>query len=200
MRLVVVRHGETAWNVEQRLQGATDVPLSDRGRAQAARLAERLKDETFTAIYASDLQRASDTAALVAETHDLPVQRDPRLREQAKGRWEGLTFVQIEARYPETLQCWQADRSHAPGGGEDITAVAARIGAALDSMRAAHTADHTVLVVSHGMVLRTLLCIALGLDPMVGWHMQLGNTSISELRLSAEDCVLVRLNDTCHLR
>ncbi len=199
MRLVLVRHGETIWNEEQRLQGATDVPLSERGRAQAARLAGRLAAEPFVAIYSSDLLRASETAAILAAAHDLPVQHDPRLREQSKGIWEGLTWEEVEARYPDTIERWQADRDAPPQGAEGVTTVADRVKNALDAIRTAHTDGDSVLLVSHGMALRTLICVALGLDPLFGWHLRLDNTALSELCFDAEGAVLVRLNDTCHL-
>jgi probable phosphoglycerate mutase len=200
MRLVLVRHGETIWNEEGRLQGATDVPLSQRGRAQAARLAERLAGQTFAAIYASDLRRASETAAILAASHDLPVRLDPRLREQSKGVWEGLTWPDIEERYPDDLARWEVDRDHPPGGAESASAVEARVRAALAAIRAAHPGDEAVLLVGHGMTLRTLICVALGIDSFVGRNLQLDNTSLSKLHIGADGAALVRLNDTCHLR
>jgi probable phosphoglycerate mutase len=199
MRLLLVRHGETIWNAERRMQGATDVPLSEAGRAQAVQLAARLKDEPIAAIYASDLQRASETAAILADIHDLPVQTDSRLREQSKGEWEGLTWPEIDAQYPGAAQRWRADRSQPPSSGEGVSAVADRVRAALDAIRAAHGGEDTVLLVGHGMAMRTLICVALGIDPMIGWQFVLGNTALSELRFSADRALLVRLNDTGHL-
>lgn len=200
MRLVLVRHGETIWNEEGRLQGATDVPLSDRGRAQAARLADRLAAEPFGAIYASDLRRASETAAILAESHDLPVTLDSRLREQSKGVWEGLTWPDIEAQYPDDIARWEVNRDNPPANAESVSAVEARVRAALAAIRAAHPGNEAVLLVGHGMALRKLICAALGIDSFVGRNLQLDNTSLSELHIGADGAVLVRLNDTCHLR
>ncbi|MBI4759502.1 MAG: histidine phosphatase family protein, partial [Chloroflexi bacterium] len=100
MRLLLVRHGETDWNAEERYQGTTDVPLSAQGRAQAQALTSRMAGEVLDAIYASDLQRAWQTAEVIAAPHGLPVRPEPRLREIDFGAWEGLTFDEIRQRRP----------------------------------------------------------------------------------------------------
>ena len=99
--ILLVRHGETDWNLERRWQGHIDRPLNDVGRAQARALADRLDSEPFAAVYSSDLARARETAEIVAAAHGLPVHLDPRLREADVGEWSGLTADEIERRYPE---------------------------------------------------------------------------------------------------
>src|SRR5690349_22768651 len=100
-RIIAVRHGETAWNVDTRLQGHLDIELNDRGLWQAQRVADALADEPVAAVYSSDLARAWQTAQAIAQRHDLAVQPEPRLRERAFGHFEGRTFLDIERELPE---------------------------------------------------------------------------------------------------
>jgi broad specificity phosphatase PhoE len=147
--LLLVRHGETDWNREHRVQGHTDVPLNARGSAQAAALAESLAAVPLTAIYSSDLGRAEATAATVARDRGLEVTVDARLREKNFGSWEGLTDVEIAARFPDAVRGgW--------GDGETTDDVAARVIEIVEVIRARH-GDGTVLVVSHGGALRAIL-------------------------------------------
>ncbi len=198
-RLVLVRHGETTWNLERRLQGASDVPLTAEGRAQALRLARRLASEHFDAAYSSDLQRAWITAQLIAAESDLALHADERLREPSKGVWEGKTWDEIVARYPDQVAAYQQDREQPPAGGEKLSSIVARVSALLDDLRARHPNSECVLLVAHGQTLRVLICVALGIDPerFLSFHMD--NTAVSELRYYPNGVVLTRLNDTAHL-
>ena len=200
IRLILARHGETAWNAERRYQGQADVPLGETGRRQAAALAQRLaQEEELHALYASDLQRAWETATVIAQPHGLPVRSEPRLREIDFGAWDGLTYSEIGQRYPQPLAAWEADPlSAGPPGGENLSRVTARVRAALDDVARDHQ-DQTVLLVAHGGSLQALLCLALGLVPRARWQFRLDAASLSELRLYEEDAVLACLNDTCHL-
>lgn len=199
-RLLLARHGETAWNASRRYQGQMDVPLHETGRNQADALANRLSGESIGAIYASDLQRAWETATAVAAFHDLPVQADPRLREIAFGDWEGLTSEQIRERDPESLKAWYDDPLHAsPPGGETLDQVARRAGAALAEMTA-NNPGKTVLTVAHGGILRVLLCLALEISPAAGWRFRFGLASLSEVSVAETGTTLNLLNDTTHLR
>jgi len=147
--LLLARHGETDWNREHRIQGKTDVPLNDEGRAQAAALAEELAAEPLDAVYASDLARARDTARAVAERHDLDVVELPELRERDFGTWEGLTDVEILERFPEARQRpW--------GDAETREQMTERVLAAVHDIAARH-AGCRVLVVTHGGPIRALL-------------------------------------------
>jgi probable phosphoglycerate mutase len=146
---LLVRHGETDWNRENRVQGHTDTPLNDTGLEQARGLADRLATETLVAAYASDLTRARDTASIAARGHGLDVVLDPDLREKNFGSWEGLTDVEILERFPDAVRGgW--------GDGETTDAVAERAVAAIDRIRTLHPVG-TVLVVSHGGPLRAIL-------------------------------------------
>ncbi len=161
--LLLARHGETDWNATHRWQGHEDVPLNERGRAQAHDLADRLGNEPIAAVYASDLQRASGTAEIVAGRLGLPVETDPRLREIFFGGWEGLTTPEIEERFPDEVARWRADDgTNAFAGGETYTAMCDRVVAALDEIARAHPGE-TVLVVLHGGPIRGLLAHAAGI-------------------------------------
>lgn len=145
--LLLVRHGETDWNAESRLQGHTDRPLSDYGRRQARRLADELADEPLDAIYASDLERARETAEIVGERLGLPVVLDPDLREKDWGTWEGLTPV---------------ERDRVELVGESTEAHQERILFALARIAETHPGER-VLVVTHGGSMRRAQTAALGM-------------------------------------
>ena len=146
--LLLVRHGETDWNADGRLQGQTDRPLSDFGRRQARQLADGLEDEKLEAIYSSDLIRARETAEIVGERLGLPVVLDPDLREKDWGTWEGLTAV---------------ERDRVEFVGESTEAHQERILRALRAISTRHPGDRRVLVVTHGGSMRRVQTAALGL-------------------------------------
>jgi broad specificity phosphatase PhoE len=161
MRLFLARHGETAWNLEGRWQGHTDIPLSARGREQARALAARLPAHGIGHIRASDLIRARDTAEIVArELGIAEVTVDARLRERAFGVFEGLTGAECAARFPEAWTRYEADRRCVPPGGEPQERVVARLLQAVQEAAAAATG--AVLVVGHGGSIRALLHAAFG--------------------------------------
>ena len=159
-QLYLVRHGQTDWNVEGRYQGQTDWPLNGVGRAQALRLGRQLAGIPFTAVYSSDLSRARETAEILAAPSGLAVQLDPRLREIRLGEWEGQLMTEIATRYPEAWVERQSDplRARAPGG-ESVAEMAKRVAEAAAAMVQAHPVG-PVLVVSHGLALATLRCLA----------------------------------------
>jgi alpha-ribazole phosphatase len=199
MRLLLIRHGETDWNAASRFQGQYNVPLNPRGRQQAAALAERLVGETIQALYASDLQRAWETAQPIAAGAGLAATREPRCREMSFGDWEGLTYGDIERRNPDALRAWQADPSRfPPPQGETLTQVVNRVREAYGDLLRRHAA-HTVALVAHGGPLRLLLCLALGLPHRRHWQWRLDPGSLSELYVDDQGAVLMRLNDTHHL-
>ena len=128
IKLILVRHGETDWNAQRRYQGQSDVPLNDAGQRQAAALAQRLEGVDISAIYSSDLRRARQTATAIASLHPLPVRDEPRLKEISFGRWEGLTYGEIQERWPEEMAAWFADPIRVtPPGGERLAQVAERL-------------------------------------------------------------------------
>ena len=150
--ILLVRHGETDWNRERRIQGHTDVPLNDEGRRQARALAADLHGEHVDAFYSSDLARAVETAAIVAGTRSLAVTEVGGLRERHFGTWEGLSDVEAAERFPEaTRETWEVW-----GDGESREEMTERVLTALDAIAASHP-NETVVVVTHGGPMRVVL-------------------------------------------
>jgi len=160
--LVLIRHGQTTWNQEGRYSGQTDIPLSEEGLRQAQHLAERLRGQSFQAIYSSDLQRARQTAEPIARATGAPLYFDPRLREINQGEWEGMLFEDIRRRF---LDLWQHrlqnPHTAAPPGGETVGQVRERVLGALEEILQAHPQGR-VAIVAHGLVLALILTHAQG--------------------------------------
>jgi 2,3-bisphosphoglycerate-dependent phosphoglycerate mutase len=168
--ILLARHGETDWNAQRRVQGHSDTPLNDNGRAQALALAETLEDAELDAVYASDLMRARDTAEVVAGRKGIEVTVLPELRERHFGTWEGLTDTEIFERFPDA-------RSGSWGDGETKEEMRGRVLAALHRIADEHPGGR-VLVVTHGGPVRSLL-LECGLDG----RGPIGNCSLYEVRL-----------------
>lgn len=198
-RLLLVRHGETAWNASRRYQGQEDVRLNDAGREQAAAAARRLGSADLQVIYTSDLRRAAETARVIAQPHGLEVHEDARLRELNFGVWQGLTYQQIADQDPRRLARWNADRvNRTPPEGESLAQMAARLREFLDEVRAQHP-DDTVTVVSHGGTIRVILCLLLDHPLGAYWQFEVDNTAIAEIEWRSLGPVVVRWNDAHHL-
>ena len=199
-RLFLVRHGSTQLTAENRFSGAIGVDLSDEGRWQAARLAERLAQERVAAVYASPLSRTVETAAILGRPHDLtPILRDG-LREIGHGHWEGLTRCEVEERFPGEYEAWEEDPfTFAPSAGESGVAVLARAIPVIRQIVAAHH-DERVIVVSHKATIRLLLSSLLGFDPR-GYRDRLDQAPACLNVLDFKDLVRSRLmlfNDVSH--
>ncbi len=200
VRVLIVRHGETQWNADGRIQGQTDVHLSDRGEMQARALVPRLADELIAAVYASDLQRAWRTADLAVEGRLVPVTRDPAWRELAFGEWEGLVYAEAAARDPEVAsRRLRHPARTAPPGGEHLGDLLDRVRPALQAIQARH-AGETVLIATHGGVVRALGCFFLGLDLDAAWRLTAGNAGLSIVSWWPDGPILDSWNDTSHLR
>lgn len=156
-RLVAVRHGQTAWNAAGRYQGFADVALDDEGRAQSDKLADALGDLAADGLVTSDLRRARETAVPLARALGLDPVADARLREVDVGAWEGLTPEQAEERFPEEYAAWRAGADVARGAGETRAGAGERAATAILEHAGAVPAGGTLVVVSHGMVLRAAL-------------------------------------------
>jgi broad specificity phosphatase PhoE len=159
--LILVRHGETDWNAQQRWQGHSDTQLNDAGREQARRLAEGL--DRVDALYSSDLARARETAEIFAESIGLEVRFDERLRERGFGAWEGLTTEEIESSFPDEQRRWLAGLGAGAPDAEPFESFAARVGSFVDDVGRRHV-DEEVLVVAHGGTIRVVHALAAGLD------------------------------------
>jgi broad specificity phosphatase PhoE len=166
-RLLLIRHGQSEWNAQNRWQGRSDTPLNDTGREQARRLAAHLRErgETPAAIYASPLQRAGETAALIGAAFDLAPATEPGLIEYDVGAFEGLTPTEVAERFPDVWTRWQTSPEWtAIPGAEDRPAFCERVHRTFEDIVARHTGQ-TVAIVSHGGTLGAYLLCALGLDP-----------------------------------
>jgi probable phosphoglycerate mutase len=198
-RIVAVRHGETVWNAEMRMQGQLDTELSAHGRWQAARAGEALAGEGIEAIVASDLSRALDTARAIAVVVGLAVATDAGLRERSFGEFQGHTYAEIDARWPAEAARWRRhDPDFGPVGGETLTAFFARSVAALTRIAAA-ARGRTICVVTHGGVLDCLYRVAAGVDLAAVRTWELGNAAINRVLFTGEGFTLVGWGDTGHL-
>jgi probable phosphoglycerate mutase len=199
-RIYFVRHGATQLTAENRFSGAVGVDLSDEGREQVARLAERLAGDPIAAVYTSPLSRTVETAGILARPHGLTPVPEDGLREISHGRWEGLTRQEVEERFGDEYATWDSDPfTFAPVGGESGLAVLARALPAVRRITTAHEGQ-TVAVVSHKATLRLLLCAVLGVDPR-GYRDRLDQSPACLNVVDFKDPVRARLmlfNDVSH--
>jgi alpha-ribazole phosphatase/probable phosphoglycerate mutase len=162
-RFCLVRHGQTDWNLEGRFQGQSDLPLNQIGRAEARSLAGQLRDQSFMAIFTSDLMRAKETAEIIGEEMGLQVTQEPRLREINQGEWEGQFVEDIIARNAKLWDQRTIDPANFhPPGGESVTEVAERIQVAMRNIAKLYPTG-SVLIVSHGLALATIICLERGI-------------------------------------
>jgi 2,3-bisphosphoglycerate-dependent phosphoglycerate mutase len=198
-RITAIRHGETAWNVDTRIQGQLDIGLNAKGQWQAQRAGQALADEEISAVYSSDLWRAYDTALSVAKPHGLNVQTDEGLRERGFGEFEGKTFAQIEASLPEQALQWRKRvPSFAPAGGESLLQIRHRVLQCVQAIAQAHVGQH-IVIVSHGGVMDVLYRAATGLDIQAARSWDLHNAAINRLLWNGEHLSLVGWADTSHI-
>lgn len=202
-RIIAVRHGETAWNVDTRIQGQLDIGLNAQGRWQAERVGAALAEESIDHIYSSDLERAHTTAQAIARNARNSTAREVALhqglRERGFGSFEGETWADIAQKWPDQSLRWkQRDPHFAPPGGETPTELMARVSATVHDIAARHTGEHIVLV-AHGGVMDMLYRLATRqeLHAPRTWH--LGNAAINRLLWTPESLTLVGWGDVRHL-
>ncbi len=196
----LVRHGETVWNFEGRIQGHRHVPLTERGRSQVRQLAERLVGQGAGPIYSSDLGHALATAQEVAAATSAKVRPDALLREFAYGEWEGLTMEQARANNPEAyaIRITGRNTDYAAPGGETTLELLDRVRRFTEAARRRH-ASEDVTVVAHGGTIRAVAVCLLGLDAEHFWRLRLSHGSLSVVTVQPDACVLELWNDTSHL-
>ena len=198
-RWFIVRHGETEWNVLGRIQGHSDIPLSQKGRDQAHTVARRLVEAPLDVAYCSDLSRASETARIILKDRDIPLHATPDLRERYDGVFEGLTLAERRDRYPEMFTASLVkDLDFAPTGGESARATSARMSDVIAGLRARHP-DETVLIVGHGGSLRAAIIALMELPLEANWRFVMSNCSLSVFDTYPDNAVLHLYNDTSHL-
>jgi len=196
---LLLRHGQTALSVDKRFSGVGDPSLTDIGVAQASAAATRLADSRAVAVISSPLRRARSTAALVADALRLDVVVDERLRETDFGVWEGHTFAEVTAQWPDELAAWLADPGVAPPGGESFVDTTVRVRAALDRLRQEFD-GRRIVVVSHVTPIKTLLRLALDAPPSALHRIHLDLACLSQVQWFADGPAVVRsMNDTAHL-
>jgi probable phosphoglycerate mutase len=202
-RIIAVRHGETAWNVETRIQGQLDIGLNTKGQWQAQRAGQALSDESIARIYSSDLSRAHATALAIAQHSSDPRAREVEvhvgLRERGFGMFEGQTYADIESKWPEESKRWrQRDPHFAPPGGETPTQVLERVAAAVNTLAAPHMGEQIVLV-AHGGVMDMLYRLATQQTVGAPRTWELGNAAINRLLWTPDGLTLIGWSDTRHL-
>lgn len=198
-RIILIRHGETTWNIEGRYQGQEDTPLSEKGIRQGHLAAAALKDIPIDICISSPLSRAADTCRFCAEMHGLPVQTDIRLTEINHGKWEGQYVDEIQSLYPKEFLLWHThpEQVQMPEG-ENLEDVRRRVRNAFDGM--ARTYDgKTILVAAHDAVNKVILCdlIGAGLDHF--WQIKQDNTCINVLECDHDTWRIVLMNSTAHM-
>ena len=195
----MIRHGQSTWNQEHRIQGQLDPPLSPEGRRQAELLARRLAGRTLAGFYTSDLKRAFETAEILAPSVRMRPEAASSLREIFLGEWEGLTTEEIAVRYPEEWSRWveEPDWDAVPGG-EGAEQFDARVGAALEAILAGHP-QGDVLVVTHGGVIQIALHRVVGRPSHGLFPFKIQNASISLIEKRDGRTVIAGVNDIAHL-
>jgi probable phosphoglycerate mutase len=203
-KILLIRHGETAWNAVRRLQGHTDIALNDEGLRQADALARALADERIDAVVASDLQRAMQTAQAVSALHDLPLHTDAELRERCYGGFEGLLYSDIERRYPADYALWQARDIDAvmPSGERQAESFRQFYDRSVDAIVgwAERHAGKTVVVVAHGGVLECAYRAAVGMSLDSPRDFQVKNASINRFTLAGGKLSLDSWGEVEHLQ
>jgi len=196
VKLILVRHGETDWNKESRYQGQTDLELNETGKRQVEMLRNRLADTPIDLVYVSDLKRAMVSAQIITRGRDIVMVSRQELREINFGEFEGKTFEEIEAIYPDWVPTNFDFTSYR---GESLNQVAARIKTFLSELAERNSSEQTVLVIGHGGSLRVMLCILLGIDVSEWWQISLDTVSVTTIEGDTGQAVLRQLNDTRHL-
>ena len=199
-KVILIRHGETDWNLERRIQGGnSDTQLNERGQRQAESLALRLKTEKIQAIYSSPLRRARDTARAIARYHQLTVGIEPSLKEIEVGELEGVSIAEVGKHLSELLI------KHKPGeelprlpGGESVTEVQQRVWGTIQRLVDKHR-EGVLVVVGHYFTVLTAICAALNLPLTEIGRLRIGSTSISIIDFNSQPPRLMLFNDTCHL-
>jgi len=200
-QVILIRHGQTEWNRNERFRGRADVPLNETGLAQAAATGERvLAAWRPTAIYSSPLSRAVRTAEAVAKHFDLPVQKHPGLVDIDYGDWQGLTPEEAKQHWPETIDAWfnAPQTAHIPNG-ETLDGLRTRAMSTVNELVVKHSME-TIVLVGHTVINRVILLGVLGLSNERFWRLRQDTCAINLFEAEDHEFTLVMLNDTCHLR
>ena len=200
-KILLVRHGETEWNIQGRFQGVKDTDLAEAGLVQASYVAEALKG-TFDKIYTSPLKRAYETAEIIGRSKELKPIKVDKITEIDFGQWEGLTVSEIKDNFPEAFKIWRQDGVVGPlcGGDLSLKNASSRAKEAILAI-AGENQGKTTVIVAHGGIIKAGLIGIFNWDMTMYHKMILGNTSICEISFDDKfNPILLRLNDTNHLK
>jgi broad specificity phosphatase PhoE len=199
-RFILVRHGQTEWNRgAERFRGHADLPLNETGLAQAQKVAGRLASEKITALYASPLQRALQTAQPLANALQLEIQKHDGLLDIDFGAFEGMTLDEARQAFPEVAEKWVAAPGHVKfPKGDSFKVVRSRIEAMLDELAARHDGE-TVALFSHKVICGATLCVVLGLPADALWRIQQDNACINVFEKRDTRWIVTLMNETSHL-
>jgi len=197
--IILVRHGETEWNVANIFRGRTDIELNETGIRQAKLLAEHLSKVKIDAIYSSPLKRALKTAEIIASYHNLDVDIAPDLTDFNFGNWQGLSHQEVKDKYKELYTEWinHPDRVKMPAG-ESLDGVRKRTMGVVTTVIARY--GGTVVLVSHRVVNKVLICALLGLDNSHFWNIKLDTCGITTFTYGDKQFILTKHNDTSYLK
>lgn len=206
-RIILVRHGDTAWNREHVFRGRVEVPLSDEGREQARLAGQALKDTPLSSIYCSPRQRAKETAEIIAQFHHQEVIPHEAFDDMDFGQWQGMPLEQVKDQYAQDYAAWEGrPEAFVAPGGEGLDAVRRRSLAGLQQlvseMGEGQGEDKTLAIVTHRVILKVLICAMLGLDNSHFWHIRQGTCAINIFDYDPARHLFIAeaINDTCHLR
>jgi len=199
-RIVLIRHGQTEWNREERFRGRVDIDLDEMGFRQAEAAAQRIAQWEVAAIYSSPLKRALATAGIIAKRLGLSVEPLDGINDMDFGVWQGLSVSEVREKYPELFDLWRysPQRLKIPGG-ESLEDVQNRVDATINDLAARHE-NETVALVTHRVVCKVLLCHLLGLDNSHFWQIAQDATAINTFEVRGGIPTVRLINDTCHLR
>ena len=200
MRVILVRHGQTDWNESGIFRGRIDVKLNPNGIKQAEMTGEALKNVNLNAVYSSPLSRAFDTATAIARNHGLEVEVYEPITDIDFGEWQGLNRSEVESRYPGIFGVWLSapEKAEIPNG-ETLSQVRQRMMAGLNRILT-RDPEGTVVLVSHGLTNKVLLCAMLGLDNSHFWKVKQDNGAINIFKYSAQGSKVFLMNETTHLQ
>jgi alpha-ribazole phosphatase len=199
MNIILVRHGETAWNKEVIFRGRIDIPLNNTGFAQADRVAHKLMHFKIREVITSPLMRARATAEAIAKLQGINCTTEEDLIDISCGKWEGMPLKDVELQYPYEIELWKT-RPHefTMPGGESLEDVKSRVKSVLHRVIKEED-ESNVVMVSHRVVLKVMICALLGLDNSHFWNIKIDNCAITMFQYIEETFILISHNDTCHL-
>ena len=198
-RVILVRHARTTWNDQGKYGGHTDVGLDELGKQQITKVAERLKKYPIKAVYASDLQRAYQTALAIAQIHNLSVEQFGELREINFGQWEGKTYNEIVKEQQELMEAWLKDpfNTKIPDG-ETMTEMQKRVAKCLLEIVSKHP-EENIVVVTHAGPIWTIISHILEVPLQYYWRIKQSNTAVNIIDFYDKQGIICLLNDTSHL-